>query len=403
MVRLKKILSFLIILFFYIVPQVSSDFIFQSEKDVLKKHKASFDSAEAFLKDGEYQDAISKFQETLELAVKQGNDEGRILCYMRLGLLYWNIGELKESSNLYEKALSFAERFDVRHYEEECRKPLEIYQLYTEGKEYRSSGDYDKSIERFEKAIELAKEIKSEAHEVKCLRQLSINYWDTSNFEDFFILNRNALKLALCLNNRREKFRCLNNIGIYQRKAGNYSKALSCYEEAFRVAEELGNKEEKSAILSNIGNIYKDIGNYDRSLDFLIRALRIDKQLDIKTNIAIDLVNIGETYRMRGHLRQSEDDYKKALVNFDECLLLIKDRRYLNTDLNLINIIDVRILNNIGAVHLNLMNFNTALEFFYKGYEKATEINDLESLGMILCNLGVAYFNKGDFQKAAKQ
>ena len=399
----RKLLFFMIVLFLFIVPQAFTDFLFQSDKDVQKKFWASFDSAEVLLRRGDYQIAKGKFEEALGFAGESGYIEGSVQCYMRLGLLFWNTSELGESAKFYKKALSLAETHDKTRYEQECQKSLDIYQLYSEGKEYRSSGNYKNSIESFKKAIELAKEIGSEAHEMKCLRQLSINYWATSDFEDFFTLNQHALKLALRLNNRREEFRCLNNIGIYQRKSGNYSKALSCYEEAFRVTEEMGNIEEKSAILSNIGNIYKNIGNYDRSLDFLISALRIDKQLNMKTNVAIDLVNIGETYRTRGHFRQCEDDYKKALDNFDDCLLLIQEGRNLYADLNLINIIEVRALNNIGTVNLNLKNYNTALEFFSKAYKKASEIYDLEALGMILCNLGVAYFNKGYYQRAAKQ
>ncbi len=403
MIQKKKIFSFLIILFIYFMPLTSSDFSFQAEKEVQNKYKAAFNSAEVLLKAGAYQEATEMFQEVLAFAEEQDIEEGKIQCYMRLGLLYWNVGDLKESTRLYERALQLAENYGVKHYAEECQKSLAIYQLYTEGKEYRSSGKYEKSIESFEKAIVLAKEIKSEAHEVKCLRQLSINYWDTRKFQNFFKLNQHALKIALKQNNKREEFRCLNNIGIYHRKTGSYSKSLSRYEEAFRVAEEMGNKEDKSEILSNIGNIHKDIGNYDRALDFLTRSLRIDKQLDIKTSIAIDLINIGEIYRIRGLLRQNEDDYKKSLVNFNECKLLIEETRNLKKDLNLINIIEVRILNNIGAVHLNLMNYNSALEYFYEGYKKANEINDIEALGMILCNLGAAYFKKENYQQAAKQ
>ncbi len=400
---LKKISPFLIILIFSITSLTFSDLAFQEDEDVRRMFRTSFDSAELFIKKGKYQKAIGKFEEALGLAEKHGYIEERILCYMRLGLLYWNTGELKESTRQYKKALSFAETHDNKKYTQECRKSIEIYQYYSDGKEFRSSGNYKKSIESFEKAIELSKEIGSKAHEVKCLRQLSINYLDTNSYKDFFKLNQSALKLSLGLNNWREEFRCLNNIGVYQRKAGNYSRALSCYEEAFRVAREMDNKEEKSVILNNIGNIYKDIGNYERSFEYLFRALRIDKQLGIKTNIAIDLLNIGEIYRTRGHLRNNEDDYKNALNSFDECLKLIEERKNINIDLNLINIVRVRILNNIGTVHLHLMNYDTALDIFRRGYDKAFETYDLEAMSMISCNMGVAYLGKAEYRRATKQ
>ena len=214
----KRILSFFIILIHFVILFAFSGETSQVEKDIQRIFKTSFDSAEAFLKKGEYQNSIVKFQEVLSLAEELDYVEGIIQSYMRLGVLYWNTGELEKSTQLYKQALSLEQNHTKNKYAVECQKSLEIYLRYSEGKEYRSSGNYLKSIESFEKAIKLAKEIGSIAHEVKCLRQMSISYWDTNDFQNFSELNQIALKLALNLNNKREEFNSLNNIGLYQKK-----------------------------------------------------------------------------------------------------------------------------------------------------------------------------------------
>jgi CHAT domain-containing protein/Tfp pilus assembly protein PilF len=392
MVRLKKLFSFLIILFIYIAPLVSSHLRFQSDKDVQNKYKASFDSAEAFLKDGEYQDAIGKFQEALDLAENQGNEEGRILCYMRLGLLYWNIGELKESTNLYTQAFSFAERFEVRKYEEECRKSLDIYQLYTAGKEYRSAGNFDKSIESFEKAIELGKEIKSEAHEVKCLRQLSINFLETSDLKRFLSCSVLALELARRLNHRKEESQCLNNIGIYHWERDEYSKALSLYIDSLRIAQNTNNLFMESACLNNIGLLYRINGDYGKAIDYFMRALKIDRCIGNKRAISIDLNNIGVAYTKRAILYKIEKDFYEAKVFFEDCIKLAEEVGN--------NRVEIGVLNNLGFVYLNLKEYSESLRYLSSALEKAKKIKDLEAIGIIDCNLGNYNLLKRNIKKA---
>ena len=107
--------------------------------------------------------------------------EGEVL--IKLGLLYWNIGKLKVSSQYYNDALSIAQKNGLKKLKEECENALIIYSLYNQGKKYRSAGDTQKSIESFENAIKLSRSMKSSEHELKCLRLLSSVYWKLNNFQ----------------------------------------------------------------------------------------------------------------------------------------------------------------------------------------------------------------------------
>ncbi|MDH4219239.1 MAG: CHAT domain-containing protein [Candidatus Aminicenantes bacterium] len=360
-------------------------------------YKFYFHSGEIFLKEGDFQNAINEFKKGLSLAEEYDYQEGKISCCMRLGLLYWNTGELEESSQLYKRAILLAERFNFKSYEEECKKSLDIFEFYSKGKEYRSSSNYKKSIESFHKAIELARQIGSDAFEVKCLRQLSIAYWETDNFREFCELNNDALELAKKLNHKREEGQCLNNIGVSYRRVGNYSRSLSCYEKALRIMRELGILKSESAILNNIANIYKDVGQCSKSLSYLMHALEIDRELGNKIYIAMDLINIGETYRIRSLLANDKNDLENALNKFYECLELIKKEHEKNA---IVSSLEVKLLNNIGTVFLYLDNFSDALRFFEHGYEIATEILNHEAISMILNNMGTVYLYKKNHKKA---
>jgi len=338
----------------------------------------------------------------LDLARKIDNKEGEVKCLISLGLLYWNIGDIEESLEKYKKALSIAKKFNIKDLKEGCQNALEIYRLYKEGKKFRSSGEYKKSIETFQQAIELARETGSQEHELNCLLQLSFTYWELINLQKYFSLNEKALKTAQSISHKKEEGNCLYNIGLYYYKLDNYSEALNFFEEALTIAKATKNKENESACLTNIGAIYEKIANFDKALEYFTESLTIDKQLGANVYISMDLNNIGTTFLTKGHISRKRGDFLKALSYFQDCLKLT--RKTPDKEIEIPDLIqtEVRALNNIGFVLTDLKNYHEAMKYLISGYEKAEEIQDLEVMGMIQNNMGIAYYNLGYYEKAIK-
>jgi len=390
----KKILSFLMV-FFHIY--INSMYCILSDRQskgeyVLQRFKSSYELGEKLLKEGSFQRAIDSLEKCLRLAREMEDRPCQIKCYMRLGLLYWNIGQLGESSKYYKEAILLAQELNLKEKYEKCRSALEIYQLYTEGKEHRSLGQLKKSLKNFEKAINLAKKIKSKEHELKCLRQLSITYWQLSDLQNFLFLNKKALKIAESLKHRTEEGRCLNHIGLYYWRLDYYSKALYFYEKALIIAQNLRNKKAESDCLNKIGLTYRNIGNYDKSLDYLIKAYKIAKEIEDDNLISMALNNIGNTFRDKGLLSGEKEDFYKTISYYEDSLKLAKKYHDIRTE--------IKALNNIGIANLDLENYCKALKYFQTGYKKAEEIQDIEVIGMILNNIGIVNFNLGNYKEA---
>jgi CHAT domain-containing protein/Tfp pilus assembly protein PilF len=328
----------------------------------------------------------------LDFARKIGNKEWGAKCLIDLGILYWNIGELEESSETYKKALSIAKELNFKNKLEHCRTALEIYRLYKEGKKFRSLGESQKSIESFERAVELAEKTKSKEHKLKCLRQMSITYWELKNLQKYLSVSEKVLKISQSINHKKEEGNCLYNIGLYYWKLDNYSKALNYFEDVLKIALAMKNIEDESACLTNIGGIYARIGNYNKALEYLTKALTIDEQLGDHAHISIDLNNIGETFQTKGFILGNKEDYYRALDYFSRCLKLIKKTRDRK--------VEVCALNNIGFAHICLKNYHEALKYLKSGYERAEEIKDVEMMGMLLNNIGIVHYNLGKYEEA---
>jgi len=392
--KIRKLIFVTIASLFFTFYCFSPELCSLNKVDIEQEYSQHFTLADKFRKDGKFEDSIRLFEKFLSAAKKTTNKKKECESLLKLGLLYWNIGQLKESSFHYEHALKLAQKLNLEGLQAESRKALEIYRLYKEGKRFRSSGEYSESIESFELAIDLARETGSKEHELRCLRQMSVAYFELNNLQRYFSFNKDALNIAQNINHRKEEGNCLYNIGLYYWKLDNYSNALNCFEDALKIALALKNIEDESACLTNIGGIYVKIGNYKKALEYLAKALTIDKQLGDNVYICMDLNNIGTTFRTKGLQSGNKEDFHKALDYFKNCLKLIKKVRDKRTE--------VEVLNNIGTAHTDLENYNEALKHFESGYEKAEEIKDVEAMGMILTNIGIVHYNQGNYETSVE-
>jgi tetratricopeptide (TPR) repeat protein len=227
--RFQKVISYcvvLFVLFFLNFLQGSID----KDDPVQEQFIFFFKKGEKHLRDGQFDEALESFEKSLNLAKIGGNKRGEFECYKSIGLIFWNLGQLDKSEDSFSQAQLFAEKYDIDTTHEELSSYSKIFQLYTEGKTNRVSNNYQKSIVSFQKAVDLARANRSRHHELKCLRQLSLTYWELNDLQMFYRLNEEGLKLARDLNHSREIGRAYNNIGLYFWKTNEYSKALSFYQ-----------------------------------------------------------------------------------------------------------------------------------------------------------------------------
>jgi len=344
--------------------------------------------------EGEFEQAANSYANCISLAIRTGSIKDALNATLQLAVVQWNLGRLKDSSKSYANALSYARVLGEKDKEKLCSDALEIHDLYNQGKELRAKGDYAKSIESFQKAISLARNHKSLDLELKCLRQMSLCYWEQNIFPEFHNLNESCLNIAQLTRNKKEEGFCLNNIGLYYWKIDNYFKALEYYEKALAIARNLKLSQSENECLSNIGIIYKEIGEFEKALSYLNKALQIDEESQERKNILIDMNNIGTIYRKRGLLKSDKKDFYVALEYLNKCLDLTTEFDDNKTK--------IHIYNNIGTLYSDLEKYTDALKFFKQGLLIAESICDKEGICLILNNLGIVYYNLGDYQESTK-
>ena len=350
--------------------------------------------AEKAASSGQFEQALDLSMQAYSAAQKAKNAGGELISLVQQGFLYWNLGRMKESAETFTQALKIAQELRIPEKERICSVSLKIYDLYVQGKEDRDSGRYQTSIEGFRKAIDLARAINSKGHELKCLRQLSLNFWEIKDFQEFFLLNKTGLAIAQEMRHKQEEGRCLNNIGLFYWQIDNYSEALKNYEKALETSRYLRNQEEENNCLTNISLIYIDIGYYDRGLEYSLAALDLGRILKDSLSIAKDLNNLGTTYVKMGITLEKNEVIRKALPYYNESREIAAAKHD--------SLTEIKVLNNIGSVHSYLGEYAKSLEYFQLALDKAQRAQDAEEMSIILNNIGIVYSQIGNYEESTR-
>ncbi len=262
-------------------------------------------------------------------------------------------------------------------------------------KELRDSKkDYDSSTKAFEEAIAIARSIGSGDHEVKCLRQLSVNYDETNNRKEYLRLNMQASEIASSLNIKREYGLACFNLGHYYYEANIYSLALEHYEKSLAIAEELESQSDQADCRASIAVVLMEVGQYDRALGYLNDSLVIYEKQKDDPGFARTLLNMGVVYRRRGFLNGNKEDLLRALRLYERYLEIVQAKK--------IDEEQISILNNIGSVYYDLADYEKALAYFQAALEKANQTNSKQMISMVSNNIGIVQTTLGNYEVSTK-
>jgi len=352
----------------------------------MEHHHRWFIRGERFKKDGNFRGASEAFREALTSAIWMIDDRAQIDCLAKLGVVYWNLGDLAKSRKSYEEALALAVRGHLASEMGKCRLALDIDRLYRKGKDFSRANQLQKCIGCFKRAIELSKRLSSPDHEAKCLRWVSTAYYEQNDLNAFYEFNKKALQIYQRLRNEREKLYCIFNIGLYYKLQFELTLAAKYFYDGINIAQKLNLKSEEVDCHVCMGGIFADIGLYDKAIAFYLNAQKILQNQSKLENYYSLFNNLGVLYRRKSELDAKDKYLKIALSFFYEALNSVwqsGDKRE-----------EARILNNIGYALIKLGRYPEALKILESGYKKAIYIGSPDLISLNLINRGHVFLEQ---------
>ena len=308
-----------------------------TKKHVEKYYKLQKEMGYDYKKKYMNERAINKCDIILELSRILNLKENELEFLMTKGKLLQHIGEIDETFNIFENAISVGKKLNNK------KKTAESYNLL--GYTYEQKSDYNKSLIYFEKALQMFKD----------------------------------------LENKTGISRTLGNIGNINRYLGNYDSAMQNFNSALAIYEKLNDKEGIASINGKIGIIFVDKGDFETGISHYNKQLEIFKELDYKMGVLNALGNLGVAYYYQGKFKKALKSWRKK-INESQKLGYKKGTA-----------ID---LGNMGNVYHELGNYEKALNYFNKSLIMYKEIGDKNGVSLNFGNMANSLREQKKIDKA---
>ena len=241
-------------------------------KQELVNYKNSYDKAEKYYENNEYDKAIIEYSKSIDLKADYAeayNSRGNVY--------YYNKKEYEKAFVDYNKAIElkpdYAEPYNGR------------------GNTYYMKGEYEKALEDYNKAIDLKPDY------IKPYLNKGNVYIVKNKYDDAIVAYNKAIELKP---DYPESYNCR---GICYADKGEYEKALKDYNRAIEL------KPYFAEAYNGRGIIHNNIGEYEKALEDYNKAIELK----------LDYVH---SYNNRGVTYYNRQEYEKAIIDYNRAIEL---------------------------------------------------------------------------------
>lgn len=222
-----------------------------------------------------------------------------------LGLVAWRAqGNRDQAITLFQQSLELLSDGTQPHLR--CRVLCDVGSLYGQG------GEFEQALPYLEKCVTLATTAKCYEYLGRALKNIGNIHNITSNpvlaleyFQKSF-----AIVEQFAPDNAASKGALLLSMGALLMDTGNYDRALEYWMQSLQLLEEAGLHKDTASVLANIGVLYKRNGVYEEALEYLYRSLAVIEQNNLHESHPGALQNISSVL-LKLHQYEESLEYAK--------------------------------------------------------------------------------------------
>lgn len=308
--------------------------------------------ADIYVNQGNYQKALSQYQQCKNAAYQQNNDT-------RLGVANRMIGEMYCYLNDFENAI----KHQKLHLKISCSKNDIVEQqralatlgrthflrseMFENNEKYKKSEALKTSVKYYIKSLDICNKLSNEVgnktlSEMKARLYLNLSLCEESAGElnkSMEYINK-AIKLCSDLDLNEELCKCYSIKSTLYSKQDNYSKAIACVDQGLQIASRLSNKKDVGTeLLCLKADLLIDINDYQTAKCAMIKAYKLkvplkDEFEDVKKKLKI-IVLMCQTenslllasqmdFEQRKQLNEKLGDACVALKKYSKAILYYK-------------------------------------------------------------------------------
>ena len=329
----------------------------------------------------DYKKAIKYFNKATEIAISVKEEQDQVKWLNKLAEAEAHDSQFEKSNEHYNEVIRLAEEQNDAE-----AKALSILGL---GSNYYSMGNTKDASLEFTRALETIEKSENETYKLTILLALSEVFIDLKNYEKALLHYKQALSTTQSLNLPRKQINVLTSLGDIYKRNKQYKEALDTYNKALKVARTLDDRKEEHMHLGNIGAIYFLQNDIQNSKKHLQNALTKAKEIEDRVGRGKWTGHLGKTYLFEKNFTQAIESYEEAIKIFKKLGLRKEEIYWVNT---------------LAAAYLeeDFENYNKSIRINMRGLELSSKVKYPELQLKITDELGQAFAAKSDFLSAIK-
>ena len=307
-----------------------------------------------FLKaDGKYNEAIEKFQASLELLKKAGDRANEATARHNLGNTYEAKGDYPAAQDCYRQAVIIEQELGDKANEADTLldlagvlarqrqsgpaldtyrsalaierelgdRGMEAYALNGIGDLYKSLDQYDKATETYLQAVNIREDVYPNSNG---LADTFANLADVYKAQGKYLDAEGPLRRVLEIRERNQgassaaAVLAINNLAAVLNSEGKFTEAEPLYRQAIAIQEKLfgANDARLAGPLSNLAGLYADQGQYAEAEPLYRRALKLlPEATEANQSQIVDLLNaLSSVYRAEGRYLEAARSLSQAIA-----------------------------------------------------------------------------------------
>lgn len=253
---------------------------------------------------------------------------------------------------------------------------------------------YYQSLSNPEESKRFGKMAEKEAHKLGDSSMLatvwndwSIVYFYAGELDSSLLLNRKAYHYRQQLRDTLGMAKSLNKIASTYYEMGLHDKCLRANLTSLSYFEQLGQEQYFCQVYTNIGNVYDRINQPELAMKYHARSIVAAQKIGNLDAEVTSRINIANSYRVLGKVQKAREEYLNVIPKIER----LERPEYL-----------AGVYQGLGVLEREAGNLDAGIAYYEKSLAKYREVGAMSGVTLVAVNLGNAYLDKKEFERAEK-
>ncbi len=259
---------------------------------------------------GRCEDAISYYQQSLEIQPEIRNRLWVANSLNGLGIAYDSLGRYEEAISYHQQSLEIQREIGNRGGVANSLNGL--------GNAYKNLGRYEEAISHHQQCLEIKREIGDRGGVAASLNGLGNAYNSLGRYEEAISCYQQSLEIQREIGDRDGIAASLCNLGNAYNSLGRNEEAISYYQQSLEIQPEIRNRRWEANSLNGLGNAYNSLGRNEEAISYYQQSLEIQREIGNRQGVAASLGNLGNLYQKIGRIKEGFAASKQAQLIYQE-------------------------------------------------------------------------------------